>query len=159
MLKIKQIVLPDLLNEFNFFYAQDNDYVLLENVELDSDIYNALPEGKEQYIVYTNGKYKVINGIKKRDIKQNGQIVRSEYYGPNLIQGELCKKLSISALPGSKVMINNNIKNILQVGNSSSLNLDFGDAPIYSLRVLDTNSYERYPMIINLICGPALEEV
>ena len=159
MLKIKQIVLPDLLNDFNFFYTKDNEYVLLENAEFEPDAYEALPEGKEEYIVYADGKYKVANGIKQRDIKQNGQIVRSEYYSPKLIQGELCKKLSISALPGSKVMINNNIKNILQVGNSSSLNLDFGDAPIYSLRVLDTNSYERYPMIINLICGPALEEV
>ena len=81
-----------------------------------------------------------------------------EIYSPNLIEGDLCYKIAINSLPGNKIIINDNEKSVIRIGASGVFNMDFGNNPIFSLRVSENNQYDLYDMYIDLVYLSAKED-
>lgn len=154
MLKIKQFFLPQHLNDTQIFSytgpITDPLYTLAENRVYTVEEYATLGDFQSflslQYNSDGTPYYMVTNGVKQ--ITMNGNTV---YYSPNLIPADFCYKLSIHSLPGNCFMINDNSSNIVRIGASGSFDMDFGDNPISSIRVLENNNYSTYETTIELM--------
>jgi hypothetical protein len=138
------------------------DYLLKENNIITKAQYDDLDEiERKKYIFIDNSGsttiYRVINGVLSNMVSEGDPEATPpiepiyEFYSPNLIPYDFCYQIAINSLPGNKFVINDNLKNIIKIGSSGVFNMDFGNNPIFSIRLLDNNSYTVYPTIIDII--------
>lgn len=141
------------VNTSTLYYVVDEDkYYVWDGVEYQEQ--TAIDETPyERDILETQVVYEVTNGVHEVVLRSPGAGTLGiyDYYSPNLIPNEVCYKIAVNSIPGNKLIFNNNETNVIRIGASGIFNMDFGNTPIFSIRVQANNSYDLYGTTIDLI--------
>ena len=146
------------------------DYLLKEKNVITEEQYNTLEATERDKFITVTTKDGIVtrtvtNGVIDKLIAPGNPNATPpieaiyDYYSPNLIPYDFCYKLGINSLPGNKFILNDNLNNVIRIGSSGVFNMDFGNDPIFSIRILDNNNYTTYGTTLDIVYLTAQEEV